>query len=278
MKTAVITTVRGRSAHLRNQLRGLACSTQLADMHIVVALEDPRVAGIVADEGSPASVVELDVAEPIPVAHGRNHGAAVALKKSAELLIFLDVDCIPGRDLVARYHHTADQPQHANALLCGPVTYLPPPGPRGYSLAELRAQVKPHPARPHPGDGEVLATTEYSLFWSLSFAVTATTWKTIGGFCERYRGYGGEDTDFGQCAAAQGVWMRWVGGAHAFHQFHPTTDPPYQHVDDIVRNAAIFHDRWGWWPMQGWLAVFEASGVIVRDADGRPCRTTADVH
>jgi GT2 family glycosyltransferase len=273
VKTAVITTVRGRGSHLRRQLEGLAASTPSADLHIVVALGDPQVAEIVAEEGSSAVVLELGAAEPIPIAQGRNRGAAAALRESAELLVFLDVDCIPSAEMIGRYRHTVSQPEHADALLCGPVTYLAPSGPRGYVMSELKAQRNPHPARPAPPDGDVLATTEYALFWSLSFAVTAITWNRIGGFCERYCGYGGEDTDFAQCAAAQKVSMRWVGGAHAFHQFHPTTDPPVRHIDDILRNAAIFHERWGWWPMQGWLAAFERDGLIVRDADGRPYRS-----
>lgn len=268
MKTAVITTVRGRESHLRRQLHGLRENTQIPDVHVVVALGDPQVATVVAGEGSDAIVVEVAAEEPIPVALGRNYGAAVALRESAELLVFLDVDCIPGAQLIARYRHTASLLEHAGALLCGPVTYLAPPGPGGYVLRELRAQPNPHPARPVPGDDEVLATTDYELFWSLSFAVTATTWKRIGGFCERYQGYGGEDTDFAQCAAAQHIPMRWVGGAHAFHQFHPTVDPPVQHLDDVLRNAAIFHQRWGWWPMQGWLDAFQARGLVVRHADG----------
>jgi GT2 family glycosyltransferase len=251
-------------------LKGLARSTRPPDMHIVVALGDLQVADIVADEGSPAAVVDLNVAEPLPVAQGRNQGAAAALRRSAELLIFLDVDCIPDSALIGRYHETAEQPQFADALLCGPVTYLPPPGPGGYPLNELRAHIDPHPARPSPPDDEVVTTTDYALFWSLSFAVTATTWSRIGGFCERYRGYGGEDTDFAQCAAAQGVPMQWVGGAHAYHQFHPAADPPVEHVDDIVRNARIFYRRWGWWPMQGWLAGFEQAGMVARDPAGRP--------
>jgi GT2 family glycosyltransferase len=240
-------------------------------MHIVVALGDPDVADIVADEESPASVIDLPVAEPLPIAYGRNQGAVAALRSAAELLVFLDVDCIPDAELVGRYHDTAGQPQYANTLLCGPVTYLPPPGPRGYRLDDLRAHIDPHPARPQPREDQVVRTTDYALFWSLSFAVAASTWTRIGGFCEQYRGYSGEDTDFAQSAAAQDVSMHWVGGAHAFHQFHPTADPPVQHVDDIVRNARIFHRRWGWWPMQGWLAGFEEAGVITRDASGRPC-------
>ena len=41
-------------------------------------------------------------------------------------------------------------------------------------------------------------------------------------------------------------------------------------ADDIVRNARIFHRRWGWWPMHGWLAGFEQAGLITRDVTGRP--------
>jgi GT2 family glycosyltransferase len=267
----MITTVHGREDHLRRQIAGLQRSIRPADMHVVVALDDPTVRGVVDSTGWLAVVVDCESADgPLPVAQGRNVGAARALDGGAELLVFLDVDCIPAAALIERYHQTAAHFAHAHALLCGPVTYLPPPGPRGYILNRLSSQINPHPARPAPAATNVIASTDYSLFWSLSFAVRAATWKHIGGFCEHYRGYGGEDTDFAQCAAAAGVTMRWVGGADAFHQYHPVSDPPIEHLDDILRNAALFHRRWGWWPMQGWLQEFENRGLIRRDANGRP--------
>jgi len=269
VKTAVITTVHGRRTHLVRQLDGLARGTRLPDLHIVVALGDPSVAGAVA--GHQPSVLHVPASRPLPVALGRNLGAAAALRKSVELLVFLDVDCIPGVDLIERYHTVARQAAHRDALLCGPVTYLPPAGPDGYILSEL--PIDPHPARPAPEPATVIRTTEYALFWSLSFAVRAATWRRIGGFCAEYRGYGGEDTDFAQCAAARDVSMLWVGGAHAFHQHHPVDDPPVGHLEDIVRNAEVFHRRWGWWPMEGWLASFESAGLIYREAGGRPVRT-----
>lgn len=86
--------------------------------------------------------------------------------------------------------------------------------------------INPHPARPAPPDGDVVSSADYELFWSLSFALTAATWRRIGGFYDRYRGYGAEDTGFAQTARAARVPMRWVGGAHAFHQFHSVSDPP----------------------------------------------------
>lgn len=273
LTTAVITIVHGRHQHLRRQLDGLTRSTTAVDLHIVVALADPEVASMVA--GDPRrQVISLDD-DPGALALGeaRNAGAQAALRQGAELLIFLDVDCIPGRELIERYRQVASSAEHRDALLCGPVTYLPPPGPSGYDLDAL--VVQPHPARPSPPERAVLTGDDYNLFWSLSFALTRATWNRSGGFCPRYRGYGGEDTDFAQGAAAAGIGLRWVGGAHAFHQHHPTSNPPVQHLDDIVRNATVFHQRWGWWPMQGWLDAFEARGLIIREPDGRPVRASA---
>ena len=41
MKTAVITTVHGRTEHLRRQMSGLAANTRAADLHVVVAIDEP---------------------------------------------------------------------------------------------------------------------------------------------------------------------------------------------------------------------------------------------
>jgi GT2 family glycosyltransferase len=264
MRSAVITTVHGRAQHLLRQLDGISSSAQLPDIHVVVAIDDPAVTDVVAASGHTVDVVACDKGPgPLPVAAARNIGALTALNDGADLLVFLDVDCIPGRNMLRRYHQAVMDPEHRDALLCGPVTYLPPPQDSdvGYPLA-LEAMTNPHPARPAPRDGDIIANTDYELFWSLSFALTSSTWVTVGGFCEQYRGYGAEDTDFAQMARSADVPMRWVGGAHAYHQFHPVSDPPVEHVNDIVRNATVFHRRWGSWPMRGWLQAFSERGLI----------------
>ena len=273
MTIAVVTVVHGRHEHLRNQLRGLALSARTPDMHIVVALDDRAVGTVVAAQRSSATVLHLGAGRPLPLARARNVGATAALRAGATLLIFLDVDCIPGRNLVDRYVGAAGKSEHANALLCGPVTYLDEPTAGGYDITQLESAIRPHPDRPAPPDGRIVPTRDYDLFWSLSFAVPAQTWDAIGGFCEQYLGYGGEDTDFARCARSCGIPMRWVGGAHAFHQHHPVHDPPIEHLDDILRNAGTFHRRWGSWPMNGWLTAFETLGLIRRESDGTPIRT-----
>jgi GT2 family glycosyltransferase len=122
----------------------------------------------------------------------------------------------------------------------------------------------------------VLRDGEHRLFWSLSFALTARTWHETGGFCEDYTGYGGEDTDFALTAAARGVGLWWVGGAPAYHQHHPVSRPPVEHLDDILRNGALFRKRWGTWPMEGWLRGFAERGLVVHDRDTDTWRRTGN--
>jgi N-acetylglucosaminyl-diphospho-decaprenol L-rhamnosyltransferase len=280
IRTAVITLVSGRQQHLVNQHRALTGSTILPDRYVVVAIDDEDV--LRWDPPGPLRphVVPLP-ADPdgLPLARARNLGARTAVERGAELLIFLDVDCLPSVGLVAAYAATAAADETAGHLLCGPVAYLPPPPPAGYDLAAVADLADPHPGRPAPAPGEVVVDRDgHRLFWSLSFALSTGTWATIGGFDEAYVGYGGEDTDFGQRAAVCGVPLTWVGAARAHHQFHPVSDPPVEHVGDIVRNAGIFHDRWGFWPMETWLDAFADRGLVQQDGRGRYVRAEVGTH
>ena len=257
---AVITPVAGRHEHLLGQLRGLHASTRTPDYHVVVAMGDPDVADLVGD-----SAVVLDtppVDGRLPLAAARNAGAERALVAGADVLVFLDVDCIPSPTLIERYAAAACR--HPATLLSGPVAYLPPPTAGGYQLDRLSELGRAHPARPAVSEDTVQAL-DHELFWSLSFALDAATWTALGGFCERYTGYGGEDTDFAQLARARRVAHRAVGAAAAYHQWHPSPQPPVQHLADIVRNASIFRERWGWWPMTEWMEAFQQLGLASHD-------------
>lgn len=267
--SAVVTVVRGRHDHLRRQHASLASGTCLPDHVVVVAMGDPDVSDVVADGplGHRAHVLDLAVADRLPLAQARNAGAAHAFARlGAEVAVFLDVDCLaaPGllRGYLEAWQRTADRA--GPRLLSGTVCYLDPPGPDGYTEADLDA-ARPHPARPAPLPGELLEADDLRLFWSLSFALDETSWSRIGGFDETYDGYGGEDTDLGQRAGVAGAAMWWVGDATAYHQWHPVSDPPVEHLDDIVRNANLFRVRWGWFPMEGWLTAFAERGLARLD-------------
>jgi GT2 family glycosyltransferase len=267
---AVVTIVHGRHDHLALQEAGLLRSTRLPDVHVVVAMDDPAIADLAGRDPFPRRVIHVPRENGhLPLARARNIGAQTAIAGGATVLVFLDVDCIPGPGLVRAYEDAAIHPATSRDLLCGPVSYLPPPPPGGYPLDDLPSLGEPHAARPLPPPGTVERSREgYELFWSLSFAVASDTWFDIGGFDEAYLGYGGEDTDFALRAQAAGTVLAWVRDAEAFHQHHPVSSPPLEHVDDIVRNARLFHERWGTWPMGGWLDEFERRGLVRRGSDG----------
>lgn len=275
MRNAVVTVVSGRHAHLRGQRAVLARSEPRPDLHVVVSMGDPEVVNVLDDDtGLETRLVHVAVPEGgcLPLARSRNAGVDAAIAAGAELLVVLDVDCLPAPGMLGRYAAAAETPEGAGALLAGPVTYLPPDTRSGWSVDDLAAHRAPHPARPDPPDGELLAG-EHRLFWSLSFALTVKTWSRVGGFCPMYAGYGGEDTDFAMAAEQAGVPLYWVGGADAYHQHHAVSSPPVEHVADILRNGAIFNERWGFWPMEGWLEEFERLQLVVRRGAGWEPRT-----
>ena len=37
---------------------------------------------------------------------------------------------------------------------------------------------------------------------------------------------------------------------------------PWRHLDDILRNGALFAEQWGEWPMVGWIDQFIAAGAV----------------
>ncbi|MCH5641227.1 glycosyltransferase family 2 protein [Gordonia sp. ABSL49_1] len=264
LRLALITIVSGRHEHLRRQLAHVQTCADGPDHHLVLAMNDSEIATIAAPFPA-ATVIEMACeTTALELSAARNRGARAALDAGADLLVFLDVDCIPGPDLFTRYRAACVTGHPDSLLYCGPVTYL---SERQSVAGDVTQHTDPHPARPAPERGRIVVDDDLDLFWSLSFAVTASAWRRLPGFHEGYRGYGGEDTDFSMIARRRGFRIAWVGGADAYHQYHPVSDPPVEHIDDIMRNASLFHERWNCWPMRGWLDAFEAAGLATYDAD-----------
>jgi GT2 family glycosyltransferase len=260
--TAVVTVVHGRHDHFDRQRASLALSTVAPDHHVVVAVDDPVVA---ADDRCAASLPGHPLG--LPIAAARNRGADVAVGRGADVLVFLDVDCLVDPGLVLTYAEAVRE--EPRTVWSGPVTYLDPPPAQGYDVSSLAHLDAPHPARPAPPPGVRIRGADPDLFWSLSFACSVDAWHHTGGFCEDYLGYGGEDTDFGRVVVGSGLDLGWLGDARAYHQWHPVSRPPVEHVADIVRNAEIFRLRWGTTPMLGWLEAFEDRGLVRRGDGGR---------
>lgn len=251
-RVTVITIARDRRDHLRRQRHALEAGGVDIE-HVIVDM-----GGEPIDTSAGTTIVELFVppGDALPLAAARNRGADAS---DAELLIFLDVDCIPSERLIDAYVGAV---RAVDGIIAGPVAYLPPSdGITDWSEASLRDIGRVQPNRPAL-DQPLERSQRYDLFWSLSFALSRSTWRRIGGFDERYVGYGGEDTDFARTAEALGVHLWFDGESAAFHQHHEVSSPPRQHLHDIVQNSRTFHRKWGEWPMQGWLTRFRELGLV----------------
>lgn len=251
---AVVTIAAGRRDHLRRQAQSVARQEVRPDRYVVVDLGGPDLSPCFVDGIEPIVVTE-HVAGDLPLARARNLGAAVA---DADVTVFLDVDCIADAALVGRYRDACIQRPGIHA---GPVGYLPHDAPSTLDTDRLGSCARYQLGRPQPTT-RMHRTDRIDLFWSLSFAVDRATWRRIGGFDERYVGYGGEDTDLARRADARAVPIWFSGGPQAFHQWHPVETPPVRHLTAICRNARLFRQTWGDWPMVGWLEQFAADGLI----------------
>lgn len=250
---SALTLVRNREAHLLQLVEGLRRSNRQPDELIVVDMSDKPVA--IGPTNFPVTVDHWRT-DGLPLAAARNRAAVLARHDN---LLFLDIDCIPLADCVGRM---ADELRGNDGLYCADIRYLGPTDARGtWSEAELLASGRSHPVRNFPATG-VREEHNAGLFWSLAFAIGKARFAAIGGFDERFSGYGAEDTDFGFRAREAGLSLLFVGGAIACHQYHDSHEPPVQHLQDIVRNACLFHARWGRWPMEGWLAAFASMGLV----------------
>jgi len=95
-----------------------------------------------------------------------------------------------------------------------------------------------------------------------SFGVTGELWTRLGGFDERFVGYGAEDTDLAWRARELGVPLAWFGGGVVYHQWHVPARDDRRRIPELVANARRFHARWGRWPMDGWLTELHRRGWV----------------
>jgi GT2 family glycosyltransferase len=252
---SVITIVRNRPRHLARLIEGLANSATPPSELIVVDMSDEPVC--VPRFAFPHYRLGLQK-DHLALAAARNAGAESA---QCSRLLFLDVDCIPRQNLITVMIEALIA---QDGLICPEVRYLGPESTHLHGDSALERSSVTHPVRVFPNQGYRIEPNA-GLFWSLAFGIRRRTFEDLKGFDEGYEGYGGEDTDFGFRAEGAGVPLIFLGGTGAFHQHHGVISPPLHHLHDIVRNANRFFQRWGVWPMEGWLRQFQDLGVVAFD-------------
>ena len=252
---SVLTIVRGRQEHLVRMIEGLNRQT-VPPGELVIAFMQPRPMRDLPETDFPVRTVVVD-RNYLPLAEARNAAARAATFRN---LIFLDVDCVPSPTLVESYMDALDA---ADGVMQGEVLYLPEmdaDAPLDYDAYD--AVGRAHPSRPPiPSDG-LLGEPDMGMLWGLSFAMRRRLFLKVGGLDERFTGYGGEETDFARGLKELDAQLYWCGGARAYHQHHAVSRPPLQHFGDIVRNARLYHEKWGEWCMDYWLSQLHDMGFI----------------
>ena len=259
MTISVLTIAQGRAAHLANVILGLARQVELPLEFIIAVMDDTPYDGL---PDAPFPIRQILVpGTPARLAAARNAAAAAA---RGACLVFLDVDCIPAPGLTLDY---AGALAWLDGLVMGEVRYLPAGAAApGWGYAAFEAVAEKHCDRQGPPqDAELALCTDYRCFWSLNFAMRAATFRRLGGFDERYVGYGGEDTDFGRVVQSAGVPLLWRRGAVVFHQHHAHHMPPVHHLRSVLANAQTFRCKWGEFTMGHWIHCFELMGLVVRE-------------
>lgn len=265
MQSSVLTLVRGRKAQLTRLMEGLALQ-QSKPAELVIAWMQHEPHPDLPDPGCPVRHVIVPD-EALPLAKARN---SAAKRATGDFLIFLDVDCIPGRCLVAAYERAGEDNE---GLLLGEVLYLPANATDGaLDFAKLDRLGVPHPSKPPMPELGVRVEPDVGQLWGLSFALTRQNYFAVGGMSELFEGYGGEETDFATRLGDFGLPFFWTAGARCYHQHHPISVPPLQHFDAILRNAALFHERHGRWCMDYWLDQFQKLGLIAWSAGASEIR------
>ncbi len=261
---SVVTLARNRNRMLRSMLTGLSRQDTSSFEVIVVAAGGDEDPATVVAEFPDIDVLIRSVSAPderIPYSRARNTGARFA---RGDHLIFCDADTIPSPGFV---RSTASALAHVDAVVSGDVLYLPPMDVGTCSFDELAAAARPHPHRhPAPRSG-VDMSAPHSLIWGLCMGMRTSTFVRLGGFDESYGGYAGEDTDFTRTARSSGVPAGIVADAIVLHQHHDSFDPPVQQFRATLANARHFFEKWGEWPMRGWLDAFSDMGLIHFDSD-----------
>ncbi|OWV34788.1 sugar transferase [Pacificimonas flava] len=251
----MLTLVRGRRSHLVNLIKGLALQTEKPSELVIAYMQDEAHEDL-PDPGFPVRSLFVP-GDRLPLAAARNAAAEAA---TGDLLIFLDVDCIPSPPLVKSY---ASALASRDALYLSEVFYLPAgavPDPLDFDTLDCRGE--PHPSKPEPPAEGVRSEPDLCELWGLCFGLRKSRWDHVGGMDPGYTGYGGEETDLAAKLAALETKAYWVADARAYHQHHEVHVPPLHHFEEIIRNARRFHEKWDRFPMTYWLGQFAKMGLI----------------
>ena len=151
------------------------------------------------------------------------------------------------------------------------MTYLPPAPAGGYDLDDLPDDPHPRPARP---GARRLAVGRRRRVGAVLVAVVRAVRRRPRARRRLLRGLRrlrrrGHRLRPARPRGRAGARLARLGARPP--PAPPGSRPPVEHADDIVRNASLFHRRWGWWPMGGLARRARRASASYAADDRRPC-------
>lgn len=272
-RTALITTVRRQHDELLDQVSGFSLGADVPDLHVVVALADRTVTQgqlpITSDRWTTLIDGLPTVRQQLPTARALQLGIERAVEAGADLLVLLEVTCIPGPRFLQKLHeHLTEHAQAPRPVLWAPtVARLRPAPTEGYEFTRLEEWVRAAPQQPSaPLDPDPAETPiDPDTFSSPCLAISTADLEAVGGLCPDYVGGMGHDTDLAAAVTEAGGAVRLVPGATAYRRHSATGPPDAPHLASAIHDAHLFRDRWGRWPRAPWLTDLVEAGRISLD-------------
>lgn len=236
---SIVTPIYDRLDHFRLMLRGFPYQTNF-DFELIV-VDDGGPSGTALQEildrtrDALANVAERkNVAAPtvkylflspytaeFRAGLARNYGVSESCGKR---IVFLDSDCIPGPDLVERYHKYLDKPDVIAGALrnisFGDALKADMPINSMTGTPDRRPTIYPTVGRKLMERMSV-ETDFYRAFWTGNMSVPTKEFEEIGGFWEDIRGYGAEDQEIAYRLWTRGCPLRIDLRIYSVHVDHP---------------------------------------------------------
>ncbi len=238
-----------RPALLARTLAGLANQQGYpANLISVVVADDGStadIAGVVKRSGLDATYVRQEH-DGYGAGRARNLGAGVT---DADVLLFLDADCLPVPDLVARHmtwHHRSQ-----SAVVIGSRRYADTsdldPGEPGFAarIWQLNGEDTEdwRSVLYRRTNGLAHGTEAFRAFLSGNVSVRRAQFTALGGFSLDFRSWGGEDTELGWRLFQAGLWFIPESRAIIYHQVQEESHPGEWRKEDRAESTATLTSK-----------------------------------
>lgn len=246
MSVSVVMPVYNRVELMARTVAGLVSQTYPRHLWNVIVGDDG------SDENVEGALAQLRDLLSITVVRREHDGYGAgqarnlgALASTADLLVFIDADCLPDRNLIARHaawHHMAD-----NLVTIGSRTGVDT---TGVSVDSLVADGVPF--APDIGGSDDFRRTFHRRTTSLrfgdesfrslissNFAVRKAFFDAVGGFDEGFHRWGGEDTELGWRLFEAGAFIVPEDRAAVFHQLQIDSEEGWREASRIENDAEI---------------------------------------